>query len=79
MNMASNPGTQIIKRSIAYRAKWRADQGEPSPTYTTMAPLTVVPHPKNRDVCSLRTKELVGTITKDACDVDPRWRWKNDQ
>ena len=29
----------------------------------------VVPHPKNRDVCSLRTKGLVGTIAKDACDV----------
>ena len=63
---------QIIKRSIAYRAKHRAEQG-PTPTYRISAPLLVVPHPKNRGgvpVTSLRTKELVGAIVKESCDVD---------
>ena len=64
-----NPDTQVIKRSIAYRAKWRADQEVALPTYRTLGPMTVVPHPKNRNVCSLRTKQLVGTIAKDAFDV----------
>ena len=68
--MASNPDSQIIKRSIAYRAKYRADLGAPSPTFRTMVPSNVVPHPKNRAVNSMRTKQLVGTITKNACDVD---------
>ena len=69
--MPEQADTQLIKRSIAYRAKYRADQG-PLPTYRTMVPLTVVPHPRNRGgvpVTSLRTKELVGDIAKDACDV----------
>ena len=58
---------QIIKRSIAYRAKYRLSQSD-APTYRVVAPLLVVPHPKNRQVTSLRTKELIGTIVKDTCD-----------
>ena len=66
-----SPDQQIIKRSIAYRAKYRAGNGE-GPTYKTFSPMLVVPHPSNRGgipVTSLRTKELVGKIVKDACDV----------
>ena len=58
---------QIIKRSIAYRAKYRLSQTDAA-LYRVVAPLMVVPHPKNRQVTSLRTKELIGTIVKDACD-----------
>ena len=61
---------QIIKRSIAYRAKYRSELGA-TPTYKIVAPMSVVPHPKNRGgvpVTSLRTKELVGIIVKEACD-----------
>ena len=61
---------QIIKRSIAYRAKYRLGLGD-TPTYKIVAPLLVVPHPRNRGgvpVTSLRTKELIGTIVKEACD-----------
>ena len=67
--MSSDP--QIIKRSIAYRAKYRLGLGD-TPTYKIVAPLLVVPHPRNRGgvpVTSLRTKELMGRIVKEACDV----------
>ena len=62
--------TQLIKRSIAYRAKFRLDQG-PGPTFRVLSPGLVVPHPRNRGggpVKSLRTKELSGTILNDGCD-----------
>ena len=60
--------TQTIKRSIAYRAKYRLSQTDAA-LYRVVAPLMVVPHPENRQVTSLRTKELIGTIVKEACDV----------
>ena len=63
-------GTQIIKQSIALRAKWRLDQG-PAPTYRVLPPPIVVPHPCNRGgdaVKSLRTKQLTGDILVDGCD-----------
>ena len=66
--MPSDP--QIIKRSIAYRAKYRAEGGE-EPFFKNYSPLQVVPHPTNRGgvpVTSLRTKQLIGTIVKEACD-----------
>ena len=59
--------TQMIKRSIAFRAKFRLEQG-PGPTYRLLSPHIVVPHPRNRLVTSLRTKELSGTIVVDGCD-----------
>ena len=62
--------TQLIKRSIAYRAKFRLDQG-PGPTFRVLSPGLVVPHPRNRGggpVKSLRTKELSGTVSHDGCD-----------
>ena len=61
------PPTQIIKKSIAYRAKYRVHGADKN-----YSPLLVVSHPSNRGgvpVTSLRTKELVGTIVKEACDV----------
>ena len=64
---------QIIKRSIAYRAKYRVNQDIPEPTFKVYGPWSVVPHPKNRGgvpVTSLRTKELTGTIVLEACDVN---------
>ena len=64
---------QIIKRSIAYRAKYRVNQDSPEPTFTVYGPWSVVPHPKNRGgvpVSSLRTKELTGVIVMEACDVN---------
>ena len=62
--------TQMIKRSIICRAKYRLEQG-PGPTYRALAPHLVVPHPRNRGgdpVKSLRTKELSGTVLVDGCD-----------
>ena len=62
--------TQMIKRSIIFRAKYRLEQG-PGPTYRVFPPQIVVPHPRNRGgdpVKSLRTKELSGTILVDGCD-----------
>ena len=64
--------SHLIKQSIAFRAKYRAGNGE-KPTMKFVAPLLVVPHPRNRGgvpVSSLRTKDLVGTVVIDACDVD---------
>ena len=63
--------TQMIKRSIALRAKYRLEQGVPGPTYRVLAPGLVVPHPRNRGgdpVKSLRTKELSGTAIYDGFD-----------
>ena len=62
--------TQMIKKSIIWRAKYRLDQG-PGPTYRVRSPNIVVPHPRNRGgdpVKSLRTKELSGTVVVDGCD-----------
>ena len=39
---------QIIKRSLAFRAEYRADQSSSSPTLRTVAPFLVVPHPMMR-------------------------------
>ena len=57
--------TQIIKLSIVYRAKYRVDPPK------VISPLLVVPHPKNRGgdpVKSLRTMQLMGTVTFDGYD-----------
>ena len=65
------PDTQIIKTSIAYRAKYRLGQG-PEPTIMMMAPGLAVPHPKNRGgdpVVSLRTKQLAGFIANAGFDA----------
>ena len=62
--------TQMVKRCIAWRAKYRLDQG-PGPTYRVLSPNLVVPHPRNRGgdpVKSLRTKERSGTGLVDGCD-----------
>ena len=61
---------QVIKRAIAYRAKYRAKQGD-GPTFERFAPGLSVPHPKNRGgdgVKSLRTKQLTSSIVHDGCD-----------
>ena len=63
--------TQLIKRSIALRAKYRLEQGS-APTMRLYAPSLAVPHPKNRGgdpVKSLRTIQLSGSIVQDGCDV----------
>ena len=52
--------TRMIKQSICFRAKYLVDQKK------VMSPMLVVPHPKNRGgdaVKSLRTKQLIGTVT----------------
>ena len=62
--------TQMVKKSIVVRAKYRLEQG-PGPTRRVLSPLLVVPHPRNRGggpVKSLRTKELATTILVDGCD-----------
>ena len=62
--------TQMIKKSIVFRAKYRLEQG-PGPTYRVLSPQLVVPHPRNRGgdpVKSLRTKELTGAVVVDGCD-----------
>ena len=63
---ASTEFTQIIKRSIAYRAKYRVGKKT-----KRILPWLVVPHPKNRGgepIKSIRTKELTGTIAEDGYD-----------
>ena len=54
--------TPLIKQSICWRAKYRTEK-------KAIPPLKVVPHPCNRDVKSLRTKELNGTIVYDGYDT----------
>lgn len=57
--------TQIIKQSIAFRAKFRVES-------KTMSPLLIVPHPKNRGgdpVKSLITMHLNGTIAAEGYDT----------
>ena len=58
--------TQIIKRSIALRAKYRVREKK-----TKVLPWLVVPHPQNRGgdpIKSIRTKQLTGTIATDGYD-----------
>ena len=81
----------IIKKSIAYRAKYRV-------TSKQISPLFVVPHPCNRGgdpVKSLRTKQLSGNLVTDGYDPteaqsnavaveqksdgSPHMRWKSFQ
>ena len=64
-----HPDTQIIKKAIALRAKWRANLAIAGPTFKTVPPTLIVPHPSNRCVTILRTKQLVGTIVQHARDV----------
>ena len=62
--------TQMIKKRIIWRAKYRLEQG-PGPTYRVLSPQSVVSHPLNQGgdlVKSLRTKELTGTVLVDGCD-----------
>ena len=69
--MSENNAIQLIKKSIALRAKYRADQGHATPTIRVYAPPLVVPHAKNRGgdpVKSLRTIQLSGTIACEGCD-----------
>jgi len=61
---------RAIKKSIAFRAKYRKGQGE-YPLMKLYMPGLVVPHPRNRggDPCvSDRTRELANTVAKDGCD-----------
>ena len=69
-NRNKGPDTAIIKRSLAYRAKYRKGQG-PAPYIRTFSVYMVVPHPKNRGgdpVVSLRTRQLGNTLAKDGYD-----------
>ena len=62
--------TQMIKKSIVFRAKYRLEQGR-GPTLRVLSPQIVVPHLRNQGgdpVKSLRTKELTATILVDGCD-----------
>ena len=71
MSAATKADTQLIKKSIAFRAKYRLEQGS-EPTMRLFAPPLAVPHPKNRGgdpVKSLRTIQLSGSIVQDGCDV----------
>ena len=64
------PDVQVIKQSIALRAKYRKGQG-PEPWIQTFSPVLAVPHPKNRGgdpVVSKRTKQLSGHITTEGHD-----------
>ena len=57
--------TKIIKRSIAYRARFRVESKK------VVAPFQIVPHPQNRGgdpVKSLRTKQIIYDIMKDGYD-----------
>ena len=55
--------TQTIKQSIAFRAKYRVEEGK------TIPPWLIVPHPKNRPVTCLRTRQLNGTIAAEGYDT----------
>ena len=63
--------SQVIKASIALRAKYRLDQDRATPLLVRWAPALAVPHPKNRGgdpVKSNRTVQLSGDIVRDGCD-----------
>ena len=58
--------TQIIKKSICYRAKYKVGEKK------GLSPFSVVPHPKNRGgdpVKSLRTMQLIGTLAVEGYDT----------
>ena len=62
--------TQLIKKSIALRAKYRVDQG-PTVSFKAFSPALIVPHQKNLGgdpVKTLRTRQLSGTIASNGCD-----------
>ena len=62
--------TQLIKLSIALRAKYRLGQGD-RPYMAVLEPGQVVPHPGNRSgdpVKSMRTQELTGMVCCDGFD-----------
>ena len=61
---------QVIKQSIAYRAKYRKGQG-PTPCIKVFSPALAVPHPRNRGgdpVVSMRTRELGNFIAREGND-----------
>ena len=63
--------SQVIKASIALRAKYRLDHDRATPTLVRWAPALAVPHPKNRGgdpVKSSRTVQLSGDLVKDGFD-----------
>ena len=63
--MADEKTTQIIKRSIAYRARFRVESKR------VVSPLQIVPHPQNRGgdpVKSLRTQQIISDIMRDGYD-----------
>ena len=57
----------MIKRSIAYRAKFRKGQG-PGPKIQVLSPALAVPHPRNRGGDPIRTKQLGNSICNDGHD-----------
>ena len=64
------PDVQVIKQSIAYRAKYRKGQG-PTPCVKIFTPALAVPHPRNRGgdpVVSMRTRELGNFIAREGND-----------
>ena len=61
---------RAIKKSIAFRAKYRKGQGE-HPVMKLFPPGLVAPHTRNRggDPCvSEQTHDLANTLAKDGCD-----------
>ena len=74
MSMATDKpdaqAVQLIKQSIALRAKYRKGQG-PTPCIKMFSPALAVPHPRNRGgdpVVSMRTKELGNCLARDGHD-----------
>ena len=69
-NQNQGPDNALIKRAIAFRAKYRMGQG-PGPCIRRIPIGMVVPHPQNRGgdpVGSLRTRQLGNTLAKDGYD-----------
>ena len=67
---SAGPDVQVIKQSIAYRAKYRKDQG-PTPCIKVFSPGLAVPHPRNRGgdpAVSMRTRELGNFIAREGND-----------
>ena len=63
--MADEKSRQIIKKSIAFRARFRVESKK------VVTPFQVVPHPSNRGgdpVKSLRTQQIIYDIMKDGYD-----------
>ena len=62
---------QLVKKGIAFRAKYRYEQDSTGPCYKRLSPHLVVPHPRNRGgdaVRSMRTKQLTCFVAKEGCD-----------